>query len=176
VTAYRRHADAARQRGAALVVTLILVTALLAGGALAMYLQLADTRSTQYVTESRGALFCAEAGLAGARAYVTDHSSQWALMLDDDPDNDPVGYPVEGDLDDDGVIDWRVEIRDNDDEQHPAANDPTNDVDQTIFMLSTCVRFPDTPRQVLELISLAGGGHNYRDQACQGAGCTGNAN
>jgi len=33
------------QRGAAMIVTLILVTALIAGGALAMYLELADTKS-----------------------------------------------------------------------------------------------------------------------------------
>ena len=165
-----------RERGAALAVTLIMVTALLAGGALAMYMQLADTRGAQYVTESRGALFCAEAGLSAGRPYVSLNVASWPLMLDGDPGNDPEGYPIEGDLDGDGVADFRVEITDNDDELPPVENDPDLDIDATIFMVSTCLKYPDTPRQVLEMISFSGGGTNYRNQSGQGAGGTNNAN
>ena len=171
----RRRIDR-RERGAALAVTLIMVTALLAGGALAMYMQLADTRGAQYVTESRGALFCAEAGLSAGRPFVSTNVASWPAMLDSDTANDPDGYPIEGDLDGDGTMDYRVEIRDNDDELPPVDNDPTLDIDATIFMISTCLRYPDTPREVLEMISFSGGGHNYRNQSGQGAGGTNNAN
>lgn len=170
----RRPVD--RQRGAALAVTLILITALLAGGALAMYMQLADTRSAQYVTQSRGSLFCAEAGLSAARPFVALNVASWGVMLDGDDGNDPDGYPIEGDLDGDDVADFRVEIQDNDDELPPLDNQPDTDIDATIFMVSTCLKYPDTPRQVLEMISFSGGGTNYRNQSGQGAGGTNNAN
>jgi hypothetical protein len=164
------------ERGAALAITMILVSALLAGGALALYLQLADTRGAQYVTESRASLFCAEAGLTGARDYISTQAAQWPLMLDTETTNDPDGYPVEGDLDGDGVMDWHVEVKDNDDEVAPTGNDPTIDIDARIFMISTCIKYPDTPRSVLELISFSGGGTNYRNQSGQGAGGSNNAN
>jgi hypothetical protein len=162
-----------KERGAALTVTLIIVVALLTAGALAFYLQMGDTNSARYVTQSRGALFCAEAGLSGARDYVSDNSMEWPAMLDPDAD-DPDGYPVEGDLDGDGANDWHVEIRDNDDE-YPT-NDPNVDTDGTIFMVATCLDYPDTPREVLEMISFSGGGTNYRNQSGQGAGGSNNAN
>lgn len=163
------------ERGAALAVTLILITALLAGGALAMYLQVADTRSARFVTESRASLFCAEAGLAGARTYIALHAAEWNVMLDTDEANDPDGYPVTGDLDGDGTDDWSVSIRDNDDERVGTV-DPYADIDGAIFMVATCTKYPDTPREVLELISFSGGGTNYRNQSGQGAGGSNNAN
>lgn len=162
------------QRGAALTVTMILVTALLSAGSLALYLQVADTHSAQYVAQSRGALFCAEAGLAGARDYISNNSTDWPVMLDSDTSNDPTGYPVEGDLDGDSVMDWHVEIRDNDDEF--PTDDPNTDTDGTIFMVGTCLNYTDTPREVLEMISFTGGGTNYRNQSGQGAGGSNNAN
>jgi hypothetical protein len=162
------------ERGAAMTITMMLVLALLAAGALAFYLSMADTHSAIYVTQSRGALFCAEAGLSGARDYVSSSAGEWPQMLDTDTGNDPAGYPVEGDLDGDGNNDWRVTIRDNDDE-YPT-DDPNVDTDGTIFMVSTCLGYPDTPREVLEMISFSGGGTNYRDQSGQGAGGSNNAN
>ncbi|MCB9562612.1 MAG: hypothetical protein H6708_19595 [Kofleriaceae bacterium] len=164
------------QRGAALSLMLILITALLAGGALAMYLQLADTKAAKFLSESRGSLFCAEAGLAASRSYVATHATDWPAMLDGDTSNDPDGYPIEGDLDGDGVMDYHVEVRDNDDELPPATNDPSLDTDATVFVVSTCLRYPDTPREVLEMISFSGSGFNYRNQSGQGAGGTNNAN
>lgn len=163
-----------RERGAALMVTIILISALLAGGMLAIYLMVADTKSAQYVNESRGALFCAEAGLSGGREYVETNAANWGLMLDATTGNDPDGYPIVGDLDGDGTDDWSVEIKDNDDEF--PTNVPTADSDGTIFMVSTCTKYGDTPRQVMEMISFSGGGTNYRNQSGQGAGGTNNAN
>ncbi len=162
------------ERGAALIVTIILISALLAGGMLAIYLMVADTRSAQYINEGRGALFCAESGLAGAREYITNNANDWPDMLNADAGDDPDGYPVEGDLDGDEVMDWHVELRDNDDEF--PTNDPTVDADSVVFMVSTCLKYPDTPREVMQLISIAAGGTNYRNQSGQGAGGTNNAN
>ena len=162
------------QRGAALALTMILISALLAGGALALYLQVSDVRSAQYVTEKRAALYCAEAGLVGARGYVVANSGSWTLMLNGDTLDDPEGYPVEGDLDDDGDADWRVVIKDNDDE-HPSDN-PASDSDGTVFMISTCLTYPDTPREVMQLVRVSAGQHRYRNQRGQGAGNTSNAN
>jgi hypothetical protein len=162
------------QRGASLIVTLMLITALLAAGAIALYLQMADTKSASYVTQARGALYCAEAGLSGARDYVSNSSASWPQMLDTDSGNDPAGYPAEGDLDGDGTMDWRVTIKDDDDE-FPTDN-PTVDSNGTIFMVSTCLAYPETPREVLELVSFTAGGTNYRNQQGQGAGGTNNVN
>jgi Tfp pilus assembly protein PilX len=162
------------QRGAALVVTMMVVIALLAAGALALYLQMADTHSAQYVTQKRGALYCAESGLAGARDYILANATSWPTMLDSDSTNDPVGYPVEGDLDGDNVNDWHVVLRDDDDEF--PTNDPTVDTNGTVFMVATCLAYPDTPREILQMISVSGGGMNYRNQSGQGAGNTNNAN
>jgi hypothetical protein len=162
------------QRGAALVVTMILVTALLAAGSLALYLHVSDTHSASFVAQNRGALFCAEAGLAGARDYISENSTDWPVMLDGTTSNDPDGYPVEGDLDGDGNMDWHVEIRDNDDE-YPTDN-PDVDTDGTIFMVATCLNYTDTPRELLEMVSFTGGGTNYRNQSGQGAGGSNNAN
>jgi hypothetical protein len=163
-----------RQRGAALVVTMMVVVALLAAGALALYLQMADTHAAQYVAKGRGALYCSESGLAGARDYIATHQSDWPAMMDSDASNDPDGYPVEGDLDGDGVNDWHVTIRDDEDEF--PTNNPNVDVNGMIFVVGTCLAYPDTPREVTEMISLSGGGTHYRNQAHQGASGTNNAN
>jgi len=162
------------ERGAAFVVTMILVTALISGGALALYLQLADTRGARTVTEKRAAMYCAEAGLAGARAYIVNNSTSWSAMLDTDPLNDPEGYPVEGDLDGDGVDDWHVEIKDNDDE-FPTDN-PVADSDDTIFMIATCPKYPDAGKELMQLVRVQAGSFTYRNQRGQGAGNTNNAN
>ena len=162
------------ERGAALIVVLLLVGALLAGGALAMSMSLGETRAVDVVATRRRALFCAEAGLASARGHVASQSHQWATMLDSDPANDPVGYPVTGDLDDDGVDDWHVEIRDNDDERPD--NDPTTDHDGLVFMVATCTSHPETPVEVLQLISVTAGSFSYRNQQGQGASNASNAN
>jgi hypothetical protein len=151
-----------------------MVTALLAIGAVAVYLMLADTRAAGHTAKSRSALYCAESGLAGARTYLGSNVASWGVMLDADPGNDPTGYPVTGDLDGDGSADWRVTLRDNDDE-FPTDN-PYFDTDGAVFMVSTCLASTDATREVMVLVSLHGGGTNYRTQAGAGGGNTGNSN
>ena len=119
-------------------------------------------------------MYCAEAGLAGARSYIVNNAAGWSAMLDGDPQNDPGGYPVEGDLDGDGTADWHVEIRDNDDE-HPT-DDHLVDSDGTVFMISSCPKYTETSRQVMELVRVQSGSYAYRNQRGQGAGNTNNAN
>jgi hypothetical protein len=166
------------ERGAAVALVMVLVASLLSGGALAVYLAIGDTRASGYTLSSRGALFCAEAGLASARALIGANYAAWPLLLDDDPDNDPSWYPIRADLDSpgDGLADYEVTVRDNDDEMAPAPNDPRRDNDLRIFVVSRCTKYTDTPRQVLELISYSGGGNVYRHQSGQGASNAGNVN
>jgi hypothetical protein len=167
-------ARVAPERGAALVVTLVLITALLALGAVALQLMVADTRAVKYTVDGRAALYCAESGLVGARAFVSANVGAWSSMLDASSENDPNGYPVTGDLDGDGTADWRVTLKDNDDE-FPTDN-PDLDSDGAVFMVATCLVHPDTPREVMALVSVGGGGTNYRSQAGSGGGNTGNTN
>ena len=166
------------ERGSAMVVVMVILVALLSAGSVAIYVQVADTRTTGMIRQSRDALYCAEAGLATARPLVGQNFADWPILLDDDPDND-IGagwYPVEGDLDGDGEIDYSVTIRDNNDEVPPQPNNTTKDNDLRVFIVSKCLKFRDTPREILELILYEGGGTVYRNQAGQGSSNTGNAN
>lgn len=169
------------ERGSIMVIVMIIMVALLGAGAVAINVQVADTRSTGMIRSARDALYCAEAGLAEARPLVGQHFADWSILLDDDPDNDDGAgwYPVRGEFVDDGddtTWDYEVRIMDNNDEVWPQPNDTTKDNDLRIFIVSKCVKFPDTPREVLELIIYEGGGNVYRNQAGQGSSNTGNAN
>ena len=166
------------QRGSTMVVVMILLVALLAAGGVAIYLQISDTRSTSLVKQSRDSLYCAEAGLVAARPLIGENYASWSQLLSPDSGDDPDWYPIANDLDDppDGAPDYQVTVRDNDDELPPAGNDPTVDNDLRIFIVATCTKFPDAPREVLELVMYEGGGALYRDQGRQGSGGTGNAN
>jgi hypothetical protein len=166
------------QRGAAMLVVMIVMAALMTAGGLAIYVSTSETRSTGYVAANRQALFCAEAGLAAARSHVTANYAQWGAVLDADAGNDPAWYPVRGYLDDDatGEFDYEVTIRDNDDEIAPAVNNAAQDSDLQVYVSATCLKYPETPRTVTELVQYQGGGYTYRNQSGQGAGNTGNAN
>ncbi|RMH40618.1 MAG: hypothetical protein D6689_13245 [Deltaproteobacteria bacterium] len=164
------------QRGSAMVVVLILLVALLGAGGVAIYVQLADTRSTGLIRQARDALSCAEAGLAEGRVWAGQNYGLWAAILDGDPSNDPSNYPLRGDIDGDGNDDWEVQLMDNDDEMPPAANDTTRDNDLRVFVVARCIRYPTTPREVIELVRYEGGGAIYRNQSGQGSGNTNNAN
>ena len=166
------------QRGAAMIVVLIVMAALMTAGGLALYVSTSETRSTGYIAAGRQALYCAEAGLAAARATVTANYNQWGQVLDEDGQNDPAWYPIQGTLSDDptGAPDYEVRIRDNDDEMAPATNDPEVDSDMKVWVESTCLKYPDTSRTVTELIQYQSTGYVYRNQAGQGGGNTGNTN
>ncbi|HTM21094.1 MAG TPA: hypothetical protein VL172_11315, partial [Kofleriaceae bacterium] len=74
---------------------MIILVALLAGGAVMLSLQLGSTKQVALASSARGALFCAESGLVGSRDFITANATDWPNML---AGNDVDGYPVTGDL------------------------------------------------------------------------------
>jgi hypothetical protein len=167
-----------RQRGSALMTSLIILSGLLVAAGASVYLMTAETRSTSYTAMARRSLFCAEGGLAMARPIVAANNVTWNAVLDNDPSNDPPWYPITGYLEANstGTPDFTVTLRDNDDEPITATNDPTVDYDLQVFLVSKCTRYPEHPRTVMELVEYTHAGHNYRNQAGQGGMNTGNAN
>lgn len=146
-----------RERGAAMLVTMLLIAALLAGGAVLLSLQLASTRSADLARTNITAVYCAEAGLSAARPIVAAQYAQWKTSLCTTP---PCAEPAwlasaidawgTHDLDGDGVADFAVYLRDNDDELD--TNDPTVDNDLRVFVVARCLMHPETPKQVDELV------------------------
>jgi hypothetical protein len=175
------------QRGSVLIVVLIILVALLAGGGVALYLQLGNTRGTGLVRFARAALFCAEGGLQQTRQIIINNYPDWndalsganpswyAADMDCDGTTETPGK-LSGDLGDGGTCpDWEVSIYDNQDEFDPNPLDPAHDNDLHIFVQSTCLMFQDTqPRRLVELVSYEMGGENYAG-AGQGAQHTGGA-
>jgi hypothetical protein len=164
------------QRGAAMLLVATLLVALLAGGGVALYLQLQSTKSAGMVKASRSSLYCAEAGLASSRSIITLNHVSWPLVLDTDPTNDPSWYPITGDIDGIAGDDFIVTIRDNDDEPPSVPSDPTRDLDLQVFAVSRCTKSATSSREIIELLQVSGGGHLYRNQAGGGAANTGNQN
>lgn len=166
-----------RQRGSALMTSLIILSGLLVAAGASVYLMTAETKSTSYTAMSRRSLFCAEGGLAMARPIVAANHSSWNAVLDTDPGNDPSWYPITGYLEANatGTPDFTVTLKDNDDEI-TIANDPNTDNDLMVFLVSKCTRYPEHPRTVMELVEYTAAGHMYRDQSGQGGFGTGNAN
>jgi hypothetical protein len=159
-----------------MVIVMVILVALLGAGAVAMYVQVSDTRAAGLIKQSRDALYCAEAGLAAARGTIADNYAMWPVWLDGDPSNDGP-YPLVGDIDGDGTDDYEVTIMDNDDELAGSTNDPTRDNDLKVFVVSLCTKYEDsTPREVLEMVSFQSMGNLYRNQAGQGSSNTGNRN
>ena len=167
-----------RERGVAMFIVIAVMSSLMMVALLAIYLTVTETESTSYATDAKASLYCAEAGLAKARALLVANYAAWPTILDADASNDPAWYPVVGDIDlpVDGINDFSVTIRDNEDEPVGTPNDPTHDNDMRIYVVSKCTRYPETPREVTELIFYQAGGASYRNQSGQGAGNTGNAN
>jgi hypothetical protein len=160
-----------------LVVTIL--AALLAGAATALYLQINSTRAAGVSNRTRSALYCAEAGLARARIDIASNPDDWAAILDPN-EPDPAYYPIRGDLVDDNdttTWDYEVTVEDNPDEFPPNPEDPTVDSDERIIIRSKCVKYSNTPREVLEVISLeANPGTNYKEGAGRDMGNTGSLN
>ena len=165
-----------RQRGSAMLVTLIIIASLLAGAAVLVSLQINSNRSTDLTRSGMSALYCAEAGLSAARSVVAQNYSQWNATLAAGGTTEP-SWLASGigshDLDGDGVDDFAVYIKDNDDEQSPLSNDLTHDNDLQVFVVSTCIKYPDTPKAVTELILYNGGTGCYPWQI---GGCGGDGN
>lgn len=163
------------ESGMAMVLVITVLAALLAIGAIGLSLQLNSTKSAGLAKDSRSALYCAEAGIAAGRNLLAANRAVWDDILDTDPLNNPDWYdPVTGilgDIDNDGVNDYSVTIKDDGDDTNLAA-----DSNDTIVVMSVCTKYSNTPISVTEVISMRGGGHSYRAQSGQGSGNTGNAN
>lgn len=179
------------QRGSAMLVTLIIIGALLAGGAVLVSLQISSNRSTDLTRSGMTALYCAEAGLSAARPIVAANYTRvgtvtpegWASALvasgggsTAEPTWLAAGInaalPAGHDLDGDGSPDFEVYLKDNGDESS-GADDPTIDNDLRVFIVSKCIKYPDTPKEVEELVQFTGGGSCMPDQA---GGQDGNGN
>ena len=164
------------QRGAAMLLVATLLVALLAGGGIALYLQLQSTKGAGMVKSARTSLYCAEAGLAFSRKLIALNYLSWPLLLDGIDGNDPEWYPIRGDIDGDTILDFEVRVRDNDDEVLPAVNDPLRDNDRQIFLVGRCIKNAEVSREVVELLLVATSGQVYTGQAGGGALNSGNQN
>ncbi len=173
------------QRGSAMLITLILIAAMLGGAAVLAGIQLASTRSSDLTRIGTQSTYCAEAGLAIARPIVLNNYPAWAAAIAASGASLNAGtVPVESaflatgitaaqhDIDGDGIADFYVYLKDNDDE-FTIPNDRTVDADLKVFIVSRCIKYPDQIREVEELVSFTGGGTCYQSQL---GGCGGNNN
>ncbi|HUS32899.1 MAG TPA: hypothetical protein VMZ53_30565 [Kofleriaceae bacterium] len=163
------------ERGSAMIVTLIIIASMLAGAAVLVSMQLAGNRSTDLSRTGMTSLHCAEAGLASSRALVKANFAQWGTAITASAGGN-TNLPsflstIDRDIDNDGSDDFTVYLKDNDDEGAPTANDLTKDQDLRVFVISKCTKFPDNPKQVMELVQYTGGNScDYKEDG----GCDGN--
>jgi hypothetical protein len=108
---------------------------------------------------------------------VTANYAQWNASLATSPSTAEPAWLAAGigshDIDGDGIADFTVYIRDNDDETAPTANDPTHDQDMRVFIVAQCLKYGDTASEVEELVQLSGGGTCYKSQV---GGCRNDGN
>jgi hypothetical protein len=155
-----------------MLVTMIIIGALLAGGAVLVNLQMSSNKSMDLTRTGMTALYCAEAGLSAARPLVATNFANWAGNIGTGVEpswlNDPA---VEHDLDGDGDDDIILTLKDNADEG-TAADDPTIDTDLQVFIVSKCIAFPETEKEVSELVLFNGAAPCYPGQqgGCNGDG------
>jgi hypothetical protein len=159
------------QQGSALLVVMILITAMLAGAATLTQLQLSSTRNVDLSVQSAKAMHCAEAGLVLGRAALASGWLSVNTALASGAADPALFASVNRDLDGDGTNDFSLRVRDNDDEL--AANDPARDNDLSVFLLSSCTKYDDAPAVVSELVRFSGGVSCYEQQL---GGCGGNNN
>ena len=160
-----------RERGSAMLVTLILISALLAGAAVLAAMQLSSTRSSDLTRTGMSSTYCAEAGLAIARSYVAANYTGWAGNLGTGVEPSWLSG-MSHDIDGDTLSDFTIYLRDNDDEL-TGSNNTAVDNDLRIFIVSRCTKYAENPKEVEELVQYSGGGTCYQSQ--QG-GCWGNGN
>ncbi len=167
------------QRGSAMLVTMIIISALLAGAAVLVSMQMGSNKATDLERNGLAALYCAEAGLIASHNTVVNNYSSWNGSLCTTADalcTQPSWLgdtAFSHDLDGDNVDDFEVYLRDDDDEVDPTANNPALDINNKIFIVSRCKKYPDTPKEVEELILYTPQANCYSGQ--QG-GCNGRGN
>jgi hypothetical protein len=170
-----------------MMVTLIIIASLLAGGAVVVAMQLGSNRGTDLTRSGMTATYCAETGLERAGPQVTAAYLTWntppnlcanaveSTCVPANPGAEaPIFAGINHDIDGDGIPDFVLYLRDDDDDAGSATNQVrTTDSNSKIFIVSTCIKFPDTPKQVKELVSYGGGGNCYPGQL---GGCNSNGN
>lgn len=153
-----------RERGSAMLVTMIIIVALFAGAVVLVSMQLTSNKSSEIARTGMTSLYCAEAGLTAARSVVVaNQGANWNTAIaasgGTTPNLNEPSWLITGigshDLDGDGSDDFSVYLLDNDDEVAPTANNRAVDVDSRIFVVSKCLKYPDTPKQVVELLEYA---------------------
>lgn len=170
----RRSRGDRRQRGGAALVLLLVLSGVAAFiGALAIRGTLADVKVAGAVRQSKTAFYCAEAGINASRSWFGTNYTRWNAIFDP-AIADPVGYPVTGDIDGDGVADWSVTLRDNIDE-FPTPN-ALVDNDLTAIMVATCTNATLGTRTLQEVVTANTQGTNYRYQAGHGSNHAGTQN
>jgi hypothetical protein len=170
------------QRGSAMLVTMIVISSLLAGAAVLVSMQLASNRSGDLTRSGLSATYCAEAGLNIARPAVIANYQLWnAALATCGAGPYPCAEPAWlASLNHDGSggsgSDFTLYLKDNDDELPPSPNDLTHDSDLRVFVVSRCTKYGETIKEVEELIEYSGGGMNYRSQQGLGRYSGGNNN
>jgi len=160
------------QRGSAMLVTLILIAALLAGAAVLASMQLSSTRSSEVTRTGTTSMYCAEAGVVAARSIVAANYLNWTGNLGTGTEPTWLSTALgTHDIDGDGSADFMVYLKDNDDEV--GVQNPLVDNDLRIFIVSRCTKYTENMKEVEELVQYSGGGTCYQSQ--QG-GCGGNGN
>jgi type II secretory pathway pseudopilin PulG len=160
------------ERGSAMLVTLIIVTAILAGAAVLVSLQLGANKNTEITRTGISALYCAEAGISATRQTIADNQANWNTYLG--TGTEPAWLSaLSHDVDGDSSNDFIVTLEDDKDESPDV---PTNDANNRVYIVSRCVNtkfYPDTVREVRELISKKALANCYNGQR---GGCGGNGN
>lgn len=169
------------ERGSAMLVTMIVIASLLAGAAVLVSMQLASTRSSDLTRTGMEATYCAEAGLEAAQPVVAANFAGWGSALaacgsGPYPCAEPswLQSAFSHSLSGGSGSDFWIYLKDNDDELPPNPNNLQLDNDQKIFIVSRCIKYADTVKEVEELIQYSGGGQDYRSQ--QGLGRYGGGN
>ncbi|MBA3397695.1 MAG: hypothetical protein H0T89_34040 [Deltaproteobacteria bacterium] len=161
-----------QERGSAMLVTMIIIAALLGGAAVLASMQMSSNRSTELTRNGLASLYCAEAGVIAAHTAIGGSYDSWNAALAANIAADPTGRTLiqpawlnntvfDHDLDNDGIDDFTVSIRDNDDEL--GTLQPDRDSDERVFIVSRCIKYPDTPKQVEELIHYVPAANPYKD-------------
>lgn len=152
------------QRGSALLITMILVFALLGGGAILLGLQLSSSKSAAATKRKLNSTYCAESGLASAHGLLAVNQAVWSPALCNPPPPRGTGACVIGspaaepawlrspalphDVDGDGVDDFILTLVDNDD----GDGNMNADTDNQIMLISTCIADPEAPLRLTELV------------------------
>jgi hypothetical protein len=144
----RRH----HEQGSALVVVMIVVAALLAGAAILTSMQTKSSHGSQINQHKISGLYCAEAGLNEAKATIISSHASWDADLGTGVEPSWLGG-IQHDIDGDGANDFTITLRDNDDED---PNDLAHDTDHAVFVVSTCIKYPESPTTVTVLLKDTG--------------------